>query len=57
MGQQQLLLIVLGMIIIGVAIALSNNLFKVNASAANRDNIITDLNTLGTIAVYMRRRK
>ena len=51
MGQQQLLLIVLGMIIIVVAIALGNDLFNANATAANRDNIITDLNTLGTDAV------
>lgn len=51
MGQSQLLLIVLGMIIIAVAIALGNDLFNANAAASNRDNIITDLNTLGTIAV------
>jgi hypothetical protein len=51
MGQSQLLLIVLGMIIIGIAIALSNDIFKANENAANRDNIITDLNTLGTMAV------
>ena len=51
MGQSQLLLIVLGMIIIGVSIAVGNNLFEANARDTNRDNIITDLNTIGTIAV------
>ena len=51
MGQQQLLLIVLAVIIIGGAIAIANNLFEASAKDTSRDNIITDLNTLGTIAI------
>jgi len=51
MGQSQLLLIVLSMIIIAIAIAFGNKLFDANATAANRDNIISDLNTLGTEAL------
>jgi hypothetical protein len=38
-------------IIIGGAIAIGNNLFEASAKDTSRDNIITDLNTLGTIAI------
>ena len=51
MGQQQLLLIVLGVIVVGIAIVVGINLFNANAVAANRDAVISDLNNLGSLAV------
>jgi len=43
MGQQQLLLIVLGIIIVGVAIVVGINLFTANAIEAKRSNVTNDL--------------
>ncbi|HSW53781.1 MAG TPA: hypothetical protein VLH59_01710 [Ignavibacteriaceae bacterium] len=42
MGQQQLLLIVLGVIIVGVAVLLSLGLFKANAVEQKRDLMISE---------------
>jgi hypothetical protein len=50
MGQQQLLLIVLGVIIVGIAIVVGINLFNANAVSSNRDAVISDLNNLGAMA-------
>jgi hypothetical protein len=50
MGQQQLLLIVLGVIIVGIAVVVGINLFNANATNANRDGVISDLNNLGAMA-------
>ncbi len=50
MGQQQLLLIVLGVIIVGIAVVVGINLFNASAISANRDAVISDLNNLGTMA-------
>ena len=50
MGQQQLLLIVLGVIIVGIAIAVGISMFKSNAVSSNRDQVINDLNNLGAKA-------
>jgi hypothetical protein len=50
MGQQQLLLIVLGVIVVGIAVVVGINLFNANATSANRDGIISDLNNLGAMA-------
>lgn len=50
MGQQQLLLIVLGVIIVGIAIVVGINLFNANAVSANRDAVISDLNNLAAMA-------
>jgi hypothetical protein len=50
MGQQQLLLIILGVIIVGVAIAVGISMFSGQSVASNRDAIITDLATLGADA-------
>ena len=49
MGQQQLLLIVLGVIVVGIAVVVGINLFNANATAANRDGIISDLNNLSAM--------
>src|SRR5579862_2110319 len=50
MGQQQLLLIILGVIIVGVAIAVGISMFSGQSNASNRDAIIADLNSLGADA-------
>ena len=43
MGQQQLLLIVVGLIIVGIAIVVATNVFFTNSVNAKRDNVISDL--------------
>jgi len=50
MGQQQLLLIVLGVIIVGIAIVVGINLFQASAIQSNRDAIVADLNNLASQA-------
>ncbi len=50
MGQQQLLLIILGVIIVGIAVVVGLNVFQANSVQANRDAVIADLNTLGSMA-------
>ena len=50
MGQQQLLLIVLGVIVVGIAVIVGINMFGANAISSNRDSVVSDLNNLGAIA-------
>lgn len=50
MGQQQLLLIVLGVIIVGIAVVVGINVFTSSSVQANRDAVISDLMTLGNLA-------
>ncbi|MBM4172411.1 MAG: hypothetical protein FJ214_11120 [Ignavibacteria bacterium] len=50
MGQQQLLLIVLGVIIVGIAVVVGINLFSANAVTANRDAVVADLTNLAAMA-------
>ncbi len=50
MGQQQLLLIVLGVIIVGIAIVVGINLFNANAISSNKDAVVSDLNNLAALA-------
>ena len=50
MGQQQLLLIVLGVIVVGIAVVVGINLFNANSVQANKDAVISDLNNLGALA-------
>lgn len=50
MGQQQLLLIVLGVIIVGIAIVVGINLFTAGAEEANKDGITADLVNLASLA-------
>ena len=58
MGQQQLLLIVLGVIIVGIAVVVGINLFTANASQANRDAVIADLmNNASMAQQYYRKPK
>jgi hypothetical protein len=51
MGQQQLLLIVLGVIVVGIAIAIGITLFSADAVSSNRDAVVSDLNSLGVKAI------
>lgn len=50
MGQQQLLLIVLGVIIVGIAVVVGISVFTASGSAANRDAVISDLTNLTAMA-------
>ena len=50
MGQQQLLLIILGVIIVGIAVAVGITMFQDNAVDQNRSAVIADLTTLAAKA-------
>ncbi len=50
MGQQQLLLIILGVIIVGIAVVVGINVFTASSTSANRDAVISDLTTLSNMA-------
>lgn len=50
MGQQQLLLIVLGTIIVGVAVVVGINMFSQGAVNAERDALVQDVNMIGAKA-------
>ncbi len=50
MGQQQLLLIVLGTIIVGVAVVVGINMFTTGAINAERDALIQDVNNIASSA-------
>ena len=52
MGQQQLLLIILGLIIVGVAVVVGIGLFQDNAVDHNRALVIADLKILGAKAQH-----
>lgn len=54
MGQQQLLLIILGVIIVGIAIAVGLSLFSAQSVQSNRDAIINDMNNLAAQAYQYR---
>ena len=50
MGQQQLLLIVLGTIIVGVAVVVGINMFTTGAINAERDALLQDVNNIASAA-------
>ncbi|GAB4140767.1 MAG: hypothetical protein Fur0015_10830 [Ignavibacteriales bacterium] len=50
MGQQQLLLIVLGVIIVGIAVVVGINVFTAQSESSTKDAIISDCTTLGAMA-------
>src|SRR3989304_1625878 len=54
MGQQQLLLIILGVIIVGIAIAVGLSMFTAQSVGANRDAIIADMTNLAANAYQFR---
>ena len=51
MGQQQLLLIVLAIIVVGISIAVSIQLFRTNAIEQKRDLLIEETTSLGYMAI------
>ncbi len=56
MGQQQLLLVILGVIVVGIAVAVGISMFTGLAADANRDRVVNDLVNLSARAQqYMRR--
>jgi Tfp pilus assembly protein PilE len=56
MGQQQLLLIIIGIIVIAIAIAVGITMFTDNAAHANRGAVISDLVNLAARAQQFYRR-
>jgi type II secretory pathway pseudopilin PulG len=54
MGQQQLLLVIVGVIIVGLAIAVGIGLFSAQAVSNNRDAMIHDLNMIAQSAYQYR---
>jgi len=54
MGQQQLLLIILGVIIVGIAIAIGISMFSASSVQSNKDGIINDMNNLAADAYQFR---
>ena len=50
MGQQQLLLIVLGVIIVGIAVVVGIQMFSTSAAQANFDAVMGDLQKMGSDA-------
>jgi len=50
MGQQQLLLIILGVIIVGIAIAVGITMFQTSAAETNRQAVISDCMNYGSRA-------
>ena len=56
MGQQQLLLIVLGTIIVGVAVVVGINMFTTGAINAEREALLQDVNNIASqAAAYWRK--
>ena len=56
MGQQQLLLIILGVIVVGIAVAVGITMFTDNAVSANRDAVTNDMVNLAARAQQFYRR-
>ena len=56
MGQQQLLLLILAAVIVGVAIVMGINMFSENAAQANQDAVMQDVLTISSRAQAWYRR-
>lgn len=56
MGQQQILLLVVAAIVVVIAITIGIQMFTANAQLSNRDNIVSELNNLGTLAIQYYRK-
>ncbi len=50
MGQQQLHLLVLAIILVGIAVAVGIDRFSTSTAEGNRDILISDLNFLSVVA-------
>ena len=51
MGQQQILLLVVSVIIVVLAITIGIEMFAANSKTSNRDGVVSELNNLGTLAI------
>ena len=51
MGQQQLLLIILGIIVVGIAIAVGMGLFRADSVSHKRDLLLNETSSLATLAM------
>lgn len=49
MGQQQLLLIILSVIVVGTAVVIGIKIFSANAEQANRDALVTNMKHVATL--------
>ena len=56
MGQQQLLLIVLGVIIVGIAVVVGINVFTASSLQANIDGLTADVVNLGSMSQQYHRK-
>ncbi len=56
MGNQQLLLVILSAILVGIAIAIAWSLFSVQSVQANKDQMINDVNTIAAYCYQYRTR-
>jgi hypothetical protein len=56
MGQQQLLLLILGAIIVGIAMMVGISLFAANDSQANKDGVTSKLNNIAADAAQYKLR-
>jgi hypothetical protein len=54
MGQQQLLLIILGVIVVGIAIAVGISMFSASSVQSNKDSLVNDMNNLAADAYQFR---
>lgn len=51
MGQQQILLLVVSVIIVVLAITIGIEMFAANSKTSNRDSVVSELNNLATLAI------
>ena len=51
MGQQQILLLVVSVIIVVLAITIGIEMFASNSKTSNRDSVVSELNNLATLAI------
>jgi|PlaIllAssembly_1097288.scaffolds.fasta_scaffold19835_2 Tfp pilus assembly protein PilE len=51
MGQQQILLLVVSVIIVVLAITIGIEMFATNSKTSNRDSVVSELNNLATLAI------
>jgi Tfp pilus assembly protein PilE len=56
MGQQQILLIVVGVVIVGIAVAVGVTMFNDQAAATNRDEVANDVVHMASVAQSYYRR-
>lgn len=56
MGTQQLLLVIVGLIVVGIAIAVGVAMFGANSVSTNKDSLVNDINNIAANAKQYRSR-